>query len=99
MSNNFSERTGELAHHLRCSLRDLAEKIGISQAMLFAYRSGKSDPTLKVLRKLESAERLAGIGAAAEAVVPVVVPPPGRLGEIRAQLASLQAEISTLGDF
>ncbi len=43
-------------------MRDLAGKIGISQAMLFAYRSGKSEPTLKVLRKLEAAERAAGIG-------------------------------------
>lgn len=29
--------------------------------MLFAYRSGKSEPTLKAWRKLEAAERAAGI--------------------------------------
>jgi transcriptional regulator with XRE-family HTH domain len=64
MCENFSERTDELAHRLRCSLRDLAGKIGISQAMLFAYRSGKSEPTLKALRKLQAAERLAGVPSA-----------------------------------
>lgn len=29
--------------------------------MLFSYRSGKSEPTLKVLRKLDAAEEAAGI--------------------------------------
>lgn len=43
------------------SLRDLAAEIGISQAMLFAYRSGKHEPSLKAWRKLEAAERRAGI--------------------------------------
>lgn len=42
-------------------MRDLAGKIGISQAMLFAYRTGKSEPTLKALRKLDAAERAGGI--------------------------------------
>lgn len=43
-------------------MRDLAGKIGISQAMLFAYRSGKSEPTLKAFKKLEAAELAAGLG-------------------------------------
>ena len=61
MIENFSERTDELSRQIGCTMRDLAGKIGISQAMLFAYRSGKSEPTLKVFRKLEAAERAAGV--------------------------------------
>ena len=61
MLTNFSERTDALARFRNCSLRDLAGFIGISQAMLFAYRSGKSEPSLKVWRKLERAERDCGL--------------------------------------
>lgn len=53
---NFSERTDALASALKISLRDLAERIGISQAMLFAYRTGKQPISLKAWRKLEAAE-------------------------------------------
>lgn len=60
-SSDFSERTQVLADHLGVSLRELADAIGISQAMLFGYRSGKYHPTLKAWRKLEAAEAKHGI--------------------------------------
>lgn len=57
----FSERSDALSEHLRISLRETAARIGISQAMLFAYRTGKSPVSGKAWRKLEAAERAAGL--------------------------------------
>lgn len=42
-------------------LRDLPEKIGISERSMFGYRKGEYPVTAKALQKLEAAERLAGI--------------------------------------
>lgn len=55
-SDVFSERTDALAAALHVSIRDLAERIGISQAMLFAYRGGKYPISEKAWKKLEAAE-------------------------------------------
>ncbi len=60
-SYDFSERTDRLAAALHVTMRELGPKIGVSPAMLFGYRSGKYDPTLKAWRKLEAAEQAAGI--------------------------------------
>ena len=60
--SEFSERTESLAAHLGKKLSELPEVIGISPAMFFAYRSGKNTVSGKAWRKLEKAEREAGIG-------------------------------------
>lgn len=52
----FSERTDLLSERLGVSLRDLAPIIGISQAMLFGYRTGKYSPSNKALGKLMALE-------------------------------------------
>lgn len=57
----FLERTDRLAEHLGLSLRDLANQIGISQAMLFGNRAGKYPISSKTWRKLEKAEKAAGL--------------------------------------
>ena len=61
-SSHFSQRTDFLAESLGVFLRELPEKIGISERSLFGYRSGKYPVTAKALRKLQAAERAAGIG-------------------------------------
>jgi hypothetical protein len=43
-------------------LADLPLKIGVSPSMMHAYRSGKYPISPKAWRKLEAAERAAGIG-------------------------------------
>lgn len=60
----FLQRTDDLAARLGCRLLDLPEKIGISERSLFGYRSGKNPVTAKALRKLQAAERAAGIDRA-----------------------------------
>ena len=57
----FLQRTDDLAALLGCYLRDLPAKIGISERSMFGYRAGKYPVTAKALRKLEAAERAAGI--------------------------------------
>ena len=52
----FSERTDILSERLGVSLRDLAPLIGISQAMLFGYRTGKYSPSNKAFGKLLALE-------------------------------------------
>jgi transcriptional regulator with XRE-family HTH domain len=52
----FSDRTDRLADQLGISLRQLAERIGISPAMLFAYRSGKYPISRKAWKKLDQTE-------------------------------------------
>lgn len=59
--SEFSERTEILSRSLRLNLSDLPKKIGISASMFHAYRSGKYPISPKVWRKLEAAERSAGI--------------------------------------
>jgi hypothetical protein len=97
--SEFSERTEVLSRRLHLNVSDLPEKISISASMFHAYRSGKYPISPKAWRKLELAERAAGLGVGAAVLEKEEESSSGRLGEIRAQLASLQAEISTLGDF
>jgi hypothetical protein len=63
----FLQRTDDLAARLGCYLRDLPAKIGISERSMFGYRAGKYPVTAKALRKLEAAERLAGISPPGQA--------------------------------
>ena len=44
-----------------CQVQDLAERIGISRATLFAYRAGKAKVSDKSWGKLERAEASAGL--------------------------------------
>jgi hypothetical protein len=69
--SQFLQRTDALASALDCYLRDLPAKIGISERSMFGYRAGKYPVTAKALRKLEAAERAAGVASAAPP------PPPG----------------------
>lgn len=78
--------------------------------MLFAYRSGKSEPTLKALRKLEAAEQAAGIPppetGSAESVTHLNHPPPPARQEsdpfsdprflaMQAQIAAMQSQLQS----
>lgn len=60
-SLQFLQRTDALASVLKCYLRDLPAKIGISERAMFGYRAGKYPVTAKALRKLQAAESAAGI--------------------------------------
>jgi predicted transcriptional regulator len=57
----FSLRTDKLAEFHRCSLRELAKILGISQGTLFTARTGAIPPSLKTWSKIEAAEIEAGI--------------------------------------
>lgn len=59
--SEFSERTESLSDSTGCRLSDLPALIGISASMFHAYRSGKYPISAKAWRKLEAAERKAGI--------------------------------------
>ncbi len=63
---DFSRRTDTLAVRLGLSVQDLPAVTGFSRASLFAYRSGKRPISSKSWRKLEHAERLAGISPAGQ---------------------------------
>jgi hypothetical protein len=52
-----------LAERLGLNLSEIPERLGISKAMLFAYRKGTSRITNKVWIKLGEAERKAGMGS------------------------------------
>jgi hypothetical protein len=63
-NQNFSEffsRTEQLASKLGVRAVDLPEIMGLSKAMLFAYRKGKYPISWRAWRKLEQAEKAAGI--------------------------------------
>jgi len=57
----FSARIDRLAAQLQMGLKEVAPWIGISPAMLFAYKSGKNPISKKAWRKLEEAEIRDGI--------------------------------------
>lgn len=59
--SEFSERTDRLAEKLGLPLRDLPQRLDISQSMLFAYRKGTHPISKKAWRKIRSAEIAAGI--------------------------------------
>ena len=59
--SEYSERTEFLATSLRQNLSDLPEKIGVSPSMFYSYRTGKHPISAKAWRKLEVAEKAAGI--------------------------------------
>lgn len=68
-NQNFSEyfeRTRALAEKLGIPVVELPDHIGVSKAMLFAYRKGKYPISWKAWRKLEAAELAAGIGVSYE---------------------------------
>lgn len=53
---DFVRRTDDLAYKTGLNLSELPKIIGISKAMLFAYRSGKQAISAKVWRKLYEAQ-------------------------------------------
>lgn len=57
----FSQRTDALAFALGVSLRELGGKVGVSTAMIFAYRSGRTPVSGKAWKKILTAEHAAGI--------------------------------------
>jgi hypothetical protein len=61
--SDFVRRTDALADQVGLNLSESWRLLGISRAMLHAYRSGKNRITPKVWLKLERAEREAGICA------------------------------------
>jgi hypothetical protein len=63
-------RTDDLAVRLGVNVQDLPDKIGISRASLFSYRTGNRPLTSKAWAKLEAAERAAGLGIAEAATGP-----------------------------
>lgn len=58
----FLKRTDELARKLRFTHRELCSHLGLSQGSYFGYRTGRSALSSKAWRKLEAAEKAAGIG-------------------------------------
>jgi hypothetical protein len=58
---NFLSRTDDLAANLGVKMREIPAKMGISERMLYGYRSGKYPVTAKAWAALERAERSAGI--------------------------------------
>lgn len=58
---DFSRRTDVLAERLNVTLDEVAQRMGISRASLFAYRKGKSPISEKSIYRLQLAERQAGI--------------------------------------
>jgi len=84
-NSDFLERTDKLSNEYGCSLRELAPKIGVSEATLFGARSGKIPISLKTWSKLEHAEESLGLNKAVYPVEPTqnplqVVEPPGSYG-------------------
>lgn len=93
--SEFSERTDKLSERCGLSLRQLADFIGISQAMLFAHRNGKNKISRKTWAKLEQAE-LDSQEESSAALVATVETPIGiqnepSLHQIRADLTKLTA--------
>lgn len=58
---DFLKRSDALALALQKNVQDLTEVLGVSRASLFSYRTGKRPITSKAWRKLEQAERAAGM--------------------------------------
>jgi hypothetical protein len=58
-SSHFSQRTENLASAMGVLLKDLPVKIGISDRMFYAYRTGGNPISDKAWRKLEQAEATA----------------------------------------
>jgi hypothetical protein len=58
---DFLKRTDALALVLGLNVQDLPEVLDVSRASLFSYRTGNRPISSKAWRKLEQAERSAGI--------------------------------------
>lgn len=85
-SSQFSQRTERLADVLKVQLGELPDRIGVSPRMFYGYRSGKYDVSDKAWRKLDQAERAAGIAPESEDSPKKRLNqnPPGELPEDRA---------------
>ena len=59
--SQFSLRSDLLSEHYRIPVAQIAGKMDISERMLFGYRTGKYPISKKAWRKLEQAEREAGL--------------------------------------
>jgi transcriptional regulator with XRE-family HTH domain len=73
----FLQRLDRLREKKLLSKAEVYDLIGISQAMVSMIRSGKRQPSAKLQRRLEAAEREAGlIEQKEEAPIPQERPPP-----------------------
>lgn len=101
---NFLERTDMLAKNLRVSLRELAPIMELSVASLFGYRSGAIRLSVKAWRKLEAAEKAAGIAADDEVNSRKLreleheekPPEPDRIARLEEQIAKLTEAVQKL---
>jgi transcriptional regulator with XRE-family HTH domain len=60
-SAKFFLRIEHLRDFLGCSMSDLCKKIGVSRTHLYFLKNDNQEPTNKLWRKLEAAERAAGV--------------------------------------
>lgn len=101
---NFLERTDVLAKNLKVSLRELAPIMELSVASLFGYRSGAIRLSVKAWRKLEAAEKAAGIAADDEVNYLKLgeleheekPPEPDRIARLEEQIAKLTEAVQKL---
>jgi hypothetical protein len=77
----FLKRSDDLALKLRMNLTDLARHIDLSDGSFFGYRTGRVTISAKAWRKLEAAERAAGIDHFTDDVV-------SKGGQLTRELAS-----------
>lgn len=66
LDDTFLARTDLLASTMRVNVEDLTEILGVSRSSLFGWRKGRRTVSSKAWRKLELAEREAGIDSLAE---------------------------------
>ena len=99
-NEEFLKRTDDLALKLRLNLTDLARRIDLSDGSFFGYRTGRVALSHKAWRKLEDAERAAGIGVESAAPAAEAAPEPGgsdeRLDRIEAALERLTLAVEAL---
>lgn len=98
---NFLERTDVLAKKLKVSLRELAPIMELSVASLFGYRSGAIALSVKAWRKLEAAEKAAGINDVnyrnlRELEHKEKPPEPDRIARLEEQIAKLTEAVQKL---
>lgn len=76
----FLKRTDDLGLKLRMNLTDLARHVGLSDGSFFGYRTGRVTISAKAWRKLEAAEKAAGIEAPQETAHVGGFPEPPHVG-------------------
>ena len=79
---------------MRVNIETLAENLGISRASFWGYRTGNRPISQKAWRKLEDAERAAGIGAEREP--PAVAEEEPAVSEMDQRFARIEAALERL---